>query len=253
MKILHLSDLHRVEYDRYAMLEQTEWIKSVLSYMDVVVITGDVFESSNYRNSEFNPYEVLSNICPNRKVLFCLGNHEFYFKTPQWTRDYYAGLYDPKKYDVHCLDVIGHYDVDNVRFMGNVLWYDGSMKTVKGQKVSEFANWTWNDKTIQSFSWNKEHDLCRLQIETALSTIGDKKSVLCTHCVPHNKLNWHLQDKKSLYNAYSGVANFLNKYKFDWCLCGHTHKRVTCEINGCNCINVGSDYTPPYSHYVIEI
>ena len=253
MKILHLSDLHRCQRDKNAKNEQDLWIKSLLENIDVAVVTGDVFESENYRNQHFNPYEVLSNVFGDKMVLFCLGNHEFYYRTPQWTREYYTDRYDKDKYNVHCLDVIGHYDVDNVRFLGNVLWYDGSMKTVKNQKMIEFADGTWCDMTIKSFRWVKEHDLCRQQIENSLQTKGDKKSVLCVHCVPHEKLNGHLENIMSPYNAYSGIKGFLDRYKFDWCLCGHTHWRILCEINGCNCVNVGNHLFPPYQHYFFEL
>lgn len=47
MKILCLSDLHRVIADILAMEEQNRWIASLLSEYspDVVLITGDIFES----------------------------------------------------------------------------------------------------------------------------------------------------------------------------------------------------------------
>lgn len=253
MRILHISDLHRCDWDKNLMVNQNEWIKSLLCHIDLTVITGDVFEPQNYNNKEFNPYSILAELFYNKPVVFCLGNHEFFYNEPKWVRNFYAEKYDAEKYNVHCLDVVGSYDIGNIRLLGNVLWYDGSMKTVKNQRMHEFAHGNWMDKSIRHFRWEDEHELCRKQIEGCLETKGDRKTVLCTHCVPHNSLNLWVSDIGSLYNAYSGVADFLDRYKFDWCLCGHTHRRVVCEINGCKCVNVGNDYRPPFTHYVLEL
>jgi len=255
MKILHLSDLHREEQDKYGIEEQNRWIRSLLTPdITIAVITGDVFESSNYKyNREFNPYKRLGKIFEDTPVLCTLGNHEFYFLTPAETRDYYKSLYKPNKYNVHYLDVIGFYDLGKYRFLGNCFWYDGSMQTVKNQKMETFVDGRWMDKYIKDFDWVKENSLCKNQI--IMNKSHDKKNILCTHTVPHKMLNRHMDMDATCneYNAYSGVMTYLDDNKFDYSLSGHTHRRVAMEINGCQCYNPGNDICPPFSYYVIEL
>jgi len=261
MNILHLSDLHRCEYDIHEMLAQNEWLQS-LPQVDAVVITGDVFESENFRNPKFNPFMILKNLFGHTPVIFCLGNHEFFFHNVDNVKKYFIDKFQSEigKYDnVCCLDTMDYYDLPDkaggkpIRFFGNVLWYDGSMATVPGQDMAKFAGRRWMDMTIKDFNWTLEHAKCREQIERVLAMSDGYIKVLCTHCVPHSKLNWHMVKNQNEINAFSGVADFLDRYKFDYALCGHTHARVTCEINSCKCYNVGSDYQPPWIHNIIEI
>ena len=115
MKILALSDLHINSTIRFQ--EYKRWIRTLtLEFKpDVIVITGDVFES----NYICNHYEQLEDLTGRRKVIFTLGNHEFFNRTPAETLKIYRQNYNPHKYDVHCLDVINELDVDGVR------WPDG--------------------------------------------------------------------------------------------------------------------------------
>jgi predicted MPP superfamily phosphohydrolase len=49
LRVLCLADLHRLEYDRLAMIEQDQWIASLLQATapNVVLIAGDVFHAHN--------------------------------------------------------------------------------------------------------------------------------------------------------------------------------------------------------------
>ena len=89
---------------------------------------------------------------------------------------------------------------------------------------------------------------------------ASKINILCTHSVPDERLNLHMDiitkvGFDSPFNAYSGVKSYLNalngrvKYSFS----GHTHKRVTATIDGVECYNCGNDYQPPYSFFTIEV
>ncbi len=249
MRILCLSDMHL--WDGHCVNAYYEWMTEVLpkECPDVIVITGDVFES----NFDANPYETLNKIFRGRKVVFTLGNHEFFERTIPNTINHYTKHYNPEKYDVHCLDVIHELDVDNCHFFGNVLWYDGSMSTVEGQILESFANGAWMDKTIKEFDFRKENQKC---VELIKEHMGEDWmiNILCTHTCPHAKLNLHMKKTGSDFNAYSGVANLFTEVQPDYSICGHTHLRTIGQhLNGVNCINVGNNHYPPYMYYLLDL
>jgi len=263
MKILNLSDLHREENHRISIVQQQNWIDQMLKRFnpDLVLITGDIFESSNYIRDiksgqfNFNPYAILNEAFHGIPVICTLGNHEFFHLSVQEVLDYYTATYNPALWDVHYLDIVNEIDVNGSTFFGNVLWYDGSMATAPDQDVGSFANGRWMDKTIVKFDWKSENKKC---VQKILDVKTDKQKILCTHCVPHWLLNGHISEddytnKKDLYNAYSGMNNLLELVNPDYAFSGHTHLRRVMEINGCNCVNCGNDYNPPGEYYQTEI
>lgn len=254
MKILCLSDLHRYSHKDY---QKNKWLKDVVinTNPDIIVITGDIYEAS----FQGNPYKGISKIVGDIPVICTLGNHEFIYRTVDETLNFYKNYYNPNKYNVHYLDIIHKYDftINNktVRFVGNVLWYDGTMSTIKNQNVNSFADGRWLDRLIYNFDFISECNKCQKNIIENLSKDKNIPNILCTHCVPHYELNGHIQNKNSEFNAYSGIFDFLSKLtNVDYAICGHTHWRIIGKyIENCGCINCGNDYSPPYLHYLLEI
>ncbi len=251
MKILCLADLHRVTTDILALKEQDRWIRSLIEECNpnVVVITGDIFEN----NSGFNPYEDLYNLFQGIPVICTLGNHEFIYDTIENVLKKYKDDYEPK-WNVHYLDIIGHYDIDNIRFFGNVLWYDGTTASVANQNLADFAGGKWLDKVIMDFNPKNECEKCVEQIMNNQPN-DNQIGILCTHTVPAKDINGHFQDGIAQpFDAFSGVSWLLDKVKCDYAISGHTHRRVIGkEINGVKCINTGNDYFPPFKHFLLEI
>jgi len=248
MKILCLADLHI--NSRKDCRQKIHWVKGLVTdnNPDVIVIAGDIFESGFYLR--YNPYEKLSQIT-DVPIICVLGNHEFVDMTVENTLKEYCQLYNPQKYNVHYLDIIGHYDIGNVRFSGNVLWYDGSMKEYDTQDIYEWGNGYWLDKKIIGFDYEIEHNKCIKQIDEHFDE--NKTNVLITHCVPHKDINGHLPSE---LNAFSGIKDFFETRhcNYSYSISGHTHKRVVgLERGGCKCINIGNDYYPPYDYYLLEI
>jgi len=250
MKIIVFSDLHfsnKFDFDYNKKI-----IKDLMENdIELVVICGDIFESGY----DDNPYHKLNSIFgKNIPVICVLGNHEFFGRTVDETLNFYSEKYNPKKYNVHYLDVIGHYDIGKYRFFGNVLWYDGSMSVVFGQDPNIFYgnNWSWGDRHIKDFSCLNENKKCVKQIMDNHG--GDEKiNILCTHCCPHEKLNLHMNANRNYYNIFSGMKDFLIDVRPDYAFCGHTHLRTVGDIiHGCKCVNVGSDMDCVRS-FVIEI
>ena len=261
MKILNLSDLHRQENKRVLIVQQQNWIDAMLKRFDpdLIIVTGDIFESNNYYHAirtgqhYFDPYETLARVFKGRPVICTLGNHEFFYLTVKEVLDYYTRLYNPDKWDVHYLDVVNQVDVDGITFLGNVLWYDGSCSTQPGQDLWDYGKWM--DREIIKFNWKKENKKC---VKKILDVQTDKRKILCTHCVPHWRLNGHITDddylnRKDPYNAYAGMNKFLELVKPEYAFCGHTHLRRVLEIDGCHCVNCGNDYRPPFQYFQTEI
>lgn len=242
MKILQLSDLHiqNIHVMKYPYYPVFCEIQNVLNTEDpdVVIITGDIFES----NITKGMHKALSDFFGNRKVICTLGNHEFFYRTIDKTLKIYEDDYNPDKYDVHYLDVVDYVDIESLRFLGNVLWYDGSMATIKNQDLYEFG--PWMDKTIKEFDYNKACFDCIKKIRRAQS--DDHINILCSHTVPYELMNGHMTKLDSPYNAYSGIKNLLIDLDVYYSFSGHTHWRIEHQFEFNNhtvyCYNCGSNY-----------
>lgn len=241
MNVLCFSDLHISGKLSYQIEQAKKCCKEYRP--DVITISGDIFEDFN-----INPYKELSKISDDIPIICCLGNHEFAYGTVEKTHEFYRKNYNPEKYNVHYLDIIGHKCVENINFVGNVLWYDGSLKDVwnQGDKIID----GWLDYTIKNFDWKEENKKCVQQINCQENNplYNDEwkieKTFLVTHCVPHIDLNLFSLEGFSEYNMYSGMKNLFSQLdkKIDYAVCGHTHRRVCKTIDGTDCVNVGNDY-----------
>lgn len=245
MRILHTSDLH---WDMEIFREEQHRAKELRDKIDeyepeVIVISGDIFESTS--DDKFkSPYRLLSEYIDDSLPIICvLGNHEFYNFRVDDIISRYRETYEPEKYNVHYLDVIGNYTFEPFTFFGNVLWYDGSTGTVKNQDIFKWAGGRWSDRFIEDFNPIKENKRCIEQIKRNNPHDLDT-SVLVTHCIPHIDLNAHINMCGSEFDIFSGIADLFSETGIypDYSLCGHTHKRALKRIKGVNCINVGNDY-----------
>jgi len=219
-----------------------------------VLIAGDVFENDIL----FNPYRELAKL--KVPVICCFGNHEFAYRSVKEVHDLYSKKYKPDKYDVHYLDIVGHREIEfngeKVNIVGNVLWYDGSLKDVPAQKDEIIPQWL--DRTIRDFDFKEENRKCIEQIK--MNFIKGEKNILLTHCVPSRLLNLYSLERQSLYNMYSGCSLLESfreegKYWFDWVICGHTHRYTTLDYHDQRCVNVGNDYfhrTGEIKYFTIE-
>ena len=238
MKIFATSDLHI----RCASSNQINYLKEKVKKEkpDVMVISGDVYD---YRG--INPFEEFTHF--DMPVVFCLGNHEFAERSVNNTLSYYklCNHYE----NVKCLDIEGYVDIKDVRFVGNVLWYDGSLSNRPDIK-SKLKNIdrTWLDCTIDYFNPIIENEKCIKQIKKGLSGYSGK-SMLITHCVPYWELNeWSFTTPNGVYNIYSGVKDLFadDNVNVDVAVCGHTHRKKKLEYTKDNknirCYNIGNDY-----------
>lgn len=237
MKILATADLH-IDYKNSDQLRILK--KQVIKEQpDVVLIAGDVYDCR-----DLNPYKDLGRISKDIPIVFCLGNHEFAYRSVQDTLDYYSSV--ARASNVYCLDVCDYVDINGVRIVGNVLWFDGSLSS--RSDVDSYLNKideTWLDDTIKNFEPLKEHRKCVDQIKRSLYGYNGK-SILLTHTVPHHALNRFCTiSPNSVYNIYSGVYDLFKTESIDVniAICGHTHKPATYYYdNRIECTNIGNDY-----------
>jgi len=248
-----LADLHHDFFEERDTLNQTYVVqKEVLDNapLDAIVLAGDIYENSLRKS----PYNMLARLFEDFSgpVICCLGNHEFLMKRVDDELKRMEDLYRPAKHNIHYLDVIGNYKLGKYTFVGNVLWYDGSLKCYPNQDMYKWADGCWADRFIKNFRFEECHERCVQQIK---DNLAPRDNILITHCVPFRKLNAH--PPTSQFNAYSGVDNIFRRLpgaKFVAAVCGHTHKRVVGEIEGVRGVNVGNDYGwPPLSGYVLEL
>lgn len=259
MKILALSDLHiHFIFNPKAYLYYKKVVENKIANLDFdcIIITGDIFESSAINKWGFNPYETLRDLFSftDAPIIFCLGNHEFAYNRINDVIKYYEANYD-KQFNVHCIDILNKYQIDNYNFIGNVLFYDNTLAN-NSLAVDDYIVKNWLDSTIIDFIPSIE---CNKRKEIIKNNIDKNKiNILLTHCVPHEKLNWFsINEPNSLYNQYSGCKTFLEELKdIKWSFSGHTHKRICTEINGINCVNVGNDYFDEFDeikYYIAEV
>lgn len=244
---LHLSPkvlmdvFHRNKFKRILQLDKKEY--------DIVIISGDVVESS-IMNCVENPLEKIYEIF-NSDVVFCLGNHEFAFRDHSQVLEWWAQWKHPH---VHCLDIEGHFEKDQYRFIGNVLWYDFSLNKCRQLMKGEIID-GWLDATIENFDPLIENEKCVKQILDNCSFDKNIKHVLVTHTVPHIDLNtFSKETPNSPYNAYSGMERFIldiqdRGINLTNAICGHTHRRECKTIWNVDCINIGNDYFHKTGHY----
>lgn len=247
-KILCLADLHLSDT---LELDKRQWLSNLLieTSPDIILLAGDIIEG--YSTIAYQPYLTLHKLFGDRTVIFCLGNHEFAYRTHGRILSKYESLYKPQTFDIHCLDIIGSFVIDDLNFFGNALWYDGSLRTKPSQRLEEMNRETWLDNSIIGFNPRVECAKCKSQIEDNFNP--EKRNILLTHTVPHHELNLWMENTMSSYNMFSGCSDFLLMVQPLISVCGHTHRRICKTINGIDCINVGNDYRQPWSYFVLEV
>ena len=132
-------------------------------------------------------------------VVATLGNHEFWGRTFEVTlaKLKEQTLADP---NIFYLDLIGAVELDGVNFVGGTLFFDGSMRIRDNQRVDDWDGWQdWRIVDIESryMEFNAYYvDMIRAKMKPGMPT------ALCTHHVPHVRLNGH---EPSHYSFYTGI------------------------------------------------
>lgn len=217
---------------------------------DVVVLTGDTIVPNTLEHLN----SLLRQMFPgDYPVVLTLGNHEFWGRTFDETLDVVGKLATFGDERFHYLDHESNFVFRNLNFVGGTLFFDGSMRISESQKITPWDG--WNDWMIKGIE-KRYRDFNRFYMERIRQYWNRERiNVLCTHHLPHERLNGHAP---SHYSFYSGMKDFLSELPHDentpqYAICGHTHRRVIGEIlPGFMGVNVGNDYGK-LQHYILEI
>ena len=247
MKLLCLSDLH---LHPQAVIEAVDekhlppFLAQIAAAVeeaapDAVIVTGDTVEPTQIRLLSATLRALIPAGLP---VVATLGNHEFWGRTFEETLEKLKEqtAADP---DIFYLDVAGAVQLGKVNFVGGTLFFDGSMRIRDSQRIDQWDGWQdWRIADIETrfMEINAYYvDMIRSKMRPGIST------VLCTHHVPHVRLNGHMPDH---YSFYAGMKDLVRELPFDpafdnCLICGHTHRRVIGEVvPGFMGVNVGSGY-----------
>ena len=206
---------------------------------DAVVLTGDTVCSTQVRLLSATLRRLIPIGLP---VIATLGNHEFWGRTFEVTLEKLKEqtLTDP---NIFYLDLIGAVELGGVNFVGGTLFFDGSMRIRDNQRIDQWGGWQdWRIVDIETryMEINTYYvDMIRSKMKSGMPT------ALCTHHVPHVRLNGH---EPGHYSFYTGMKDLVHELPFDplfsnYLICGHTHRRVIGEvIPGFMGVNVGSEY-----------
>ena len=226
MRLLCLSDLHLrsdaviAAIDRKRLSPFLAQIAATVAEVspDAVVVTGDTVSPAQVRLLS----ETLRTFIPtDMPVVVTLGNHEFWGRTFE---DTLAKLKEQTLSDsnIFYLDLIGAVELDGVNFVGGTL------------------DWRIPDIETRFMEFNAYYvDMIHAKMKPGMPT------ALCTHHVPHVRLNGH---EPGHYSFYTGMKDLVHELPFDplfnnYLICGHTHRRVIGEVvPGFMGVNVGSDY-----------
>ena len=257
MKILCLSDLHLSEREISSIFLgpascNSPVVGGIFSLLrdedpDGVIITGDTV--SNYQ-LPFLPNVLVSLFGKERKIFFCLGNHEFWGNSWENTLKILRVEKELKEFsNLYFLDLGDSFCTGNTLFIGGTLFFDGSMRFRESQTISPWNGWQdFRIKNIEkdySSICSQYRERFKQQILEANEKFDFPSVVLCTHHLSDKRLNGHTP---SVYSFYSGVDSLipelpLTKGKEHWFVCGHTHRRVITPLEKwVNGVNVGSDY-----------
>ena len=182
---------------------------------------------------------------PNRRDSRAAGVRRRIFPWGRTFEDTLAKLKEQTLTDpnIFYLDLIGTVELDGVNFVGGTLFFDGSMRIRDNQRIDQWdglQDWRIVDIESRYMEINAYYvDMIWAKMKPGMPT------ALCTHHVPHVRLNGH---EPSHYSFYTGMKDLVHELPFDpmfnnYLICGHTHRRVIGEVvPGFMGVNVGSDY-----------
>lgn len=249
-KAIILSDLH------------AEWGGNVkvpiLPDVEFLILAGDI-------DSFKKPLEFIKQYTPYYKVLYVLGNHEFYGHSLKEVRDFWKGVTLENFYFLDNQSVV----LNDIEFIGATLWtnFDNNNFHVKYNAAREIKDYQKIIKDDQSDYISSEDIYAEfeksvefIQQATQQSTAG--KKVLITHHAPslmsvNEKYKQNPKHFAMNYYYASNLDNFIFYSGLDVCIHGHMHDSSDYQLGStrivCNPVGYVNALNPEFEIKVIEI
>lgn len=236
MKIQYMSDIH----GEWGQLLNHD---AVHTDSDIVVLAGDI---ANYSNVS----SLIKELFPEKTVVYCAGNHEFYGDTATQKE---VIAYLRKSFHQSQEEGYKHYFLENdtlylningepVRVVGCTLWSDMKLHgnqivdSIRIQmEISDFRRIIQDDggDYITPADYFKRFEESKSFLKDELSKEFDGKTIVLTHFLPTEKMI-HSQYKDNPNNpAYaSHLGSIVDYGQFNVWFCGHSHKTNQIDIDG---------------------
>lgn len=186
MRVAIASDLH-LEFGQEITFDGVEADVLVLAG-DVIVANALIGQSARHLSMAELYATVIDNACKNFKhVVYVMGNHEFYHSTLEETKSIIESFMS--RWDNLVFLDNGAVTIDDVTFVGSVLWSDTSSSVFaqfSKKLLGDFSVIRESEKKfLQLDTYQKMHESCVDFIK--YSCEGNKKTVVVTHHSPSSR------------------------------------------------------------------
>lgn len=220
MKIQLLSDLH---------LEFGSGTPLSFDQADVVILAGDTHLGTK-------GIEWVKKYIPNKKVIYLLGNHEYY--KGSYPKTVTKIIEAAKESDIYVLEN-NYIDIQNVRFHGCTLWTDFSIlgdPMYYGMLCQEKMNDYKQIKRDPSFSKIRSvdiygiHQRSKAWLDQSLKDSKELQNIVITHHAPSIQSVPEISQKDPVTSAYaSNLDAFILEHQPKYWIHGHIH--TPCRYN----------------------
>jgi predicted phosphohydrolase len=240
MDIFYISDLHLEFIDDYK-----KYIDAIFNIDEkniILVLAGDICSYNYFYKLEYC-FDIVSKFS---YVIFVPGNHEYYSEDKvnmDVIDDELKKLIDAYS-NIYYLNNDIMY-IDNYKFIGSILW-----TKVNDEDINDFKYIYLNDETLTKDKYNYLHNDCKEYLdENVKDSMFD--TIVITHHVPSLQL---IHPSYKIYKSLNQYFNVDMEYLFEnvkYWICGHTHKKMIKEINGCKVMINPIGY--PKENYKVKV
>lgn len=246
MKAWIISDLHMASRDAMAR-RPLERVPAA----DVAIVAGDVCERPSAAIAWLSGV-----VLPAMRVVFVMGNHEFYGTEMNAARRDAARI--ARDSGVDLLDN-GTVEIDGVRFTGGSLWMDFELDgtdraqvlrtmQIVGSGLNDFRHIRWKDDGGERLFRPKDalrlHRECLAGIEEVLATPYGGPTVVVTHHAPHRgSIAPRYVDDPVTPGFASDLATLIERTQPDLWVHGHTHNACDHRVGRTRIVNNPRGYS----------
>ena len=231
MKIQYASDLHLEFADNWRYLKENP----LKVTGDVLVLAGDIgyLGDENYAKHPFWDWASEN----YKKVICCMGNHEFYK---------YFDIATLK--DGYCLEirhnVHSYYNavvrIEDTDFIISTLWSEIPLREAyyTEQVISDFRRILFNGEPLTFADFNREHKRCIEFIKKSVQESTAENLIVVTHHVPSFLMQCPKFEGSLANGAFTvELKDYIKDSNIDFWIFGHSHYNVDKPIGKTLCVS----------------